>query len=139
MFCAIIIWMRERRGVRGALFCTLGFLLLRNAFTISSAKDKYCNMLKRKGKRARNQKYKVSYTLVASSSMAPEQHTAKVRYVASFAHPPALLASSCSHHQAACPPSILRSEPVMKDEASLDKKTAAPRNSLGVDRRPSML
>jgi len=39
--------------------------------------------------------------------------------------------SSGLYYHAACPPSILRSAPVMNDEASLIRNTAAPRYSRG--------
>jgi hypothetical protein len=42
-------------------------------------------------------------------------------------------------HQAQCPPSILRSLPVMKLLALLRRKTAAPRYSEGKLNRPSIL
>lgn len=41
-------------------------------------------------------------------------------------------------YQAQCPPSILRSAPVMNELASLSKKTAAPRYSLGSLSLPSI-
>lgn len=41
-------------------------------------------------------------------------------------------------HHAECPPSILRSEPVMYELASLSRNTAAPRKSSGLLSFPSM-
>lgn len=41
-------------------------------------------------------------------------------------------------YHAECPPSIFKSAPVIKELASLSKKTAAPRYSFGFDSLPSI-
>ena len=43
-----------------------------------------------------------------------------------------------SFYHAVYPPSMIRCDPVMKEEASLSKKSAAPRYSRGSDIRPNM-
>lgn len=45
---------------------------------------------------------------------------------------------SSTAYQAACPPSILRSDPVINELASLSKNTAAPLYCSGVLKRPSI-
>jgi hypothetical protein len=50
----------------------------------------------------------------------------------------AIVVGSAGNYHAACPPSILKSLPVIKLLASLIKNTAAPRYSSGRDRRPNI-
>lgn len=80
---------------------------------------------------------------------SPRSHWRSCSFIT---HPPS--AQRCIHHteisyiirssvlshvyHAQCPPSILRSEPVMNELASLTRNTAAPRYSFGADNRPSM-